>query len=168
MSQTYTTTETWSRTHARYIAGKVGADLRQMQQAYGQPSNEHLNDLVAELTAYLADDYLDYVEYGFRRGDTWVVAHKYTAGEIGASVGDDRSGRVRRGANVSGAYWSSYLVRNWRWWSLSQAERNRYEAQIAIKRTPGTGAVPASGGWATERSYAAGRGSVSRAGCGPN
>ncbi|MGD8450887.1 MAG: hypothetical protein PVJ57_03635 [Phycisphaerae bacterium] len=168
MTATFTTTETWSCTHARYIAGKVGADLRQMQQAYGQPTDEHLSDLVAELTAYLADDYLDYVEYGFRRGDTWVVAHKYTAGELGAAANDDRSGRVRRGANVSGAYWSSYLVKNGRWWSLSQAERDRYESQIAIKRTPGTDATPASGGWATERSYAAGGGSISRSGCGPN
>lgn len=168
MSLTYTTTETWSRTHARYIAGKVGADLRQMQQAYGQPTDEHLNDLVAELTAYLADDYLDYVEYGFRRGGSWVVAHKYTAGQIGAMANDDRSGRVRRGADTTGTYWSSYLVRNWRWRSLTQDERDRYEAGIAIKRTPGSAATPASGGWAIERSYAAGGGSVSRSGCGPN
>lgn len=99
MSLTYTTTETWSRTHARYIAGKVGADLRQMQQEYGEPTDKHLNDLVEELVTYLADDYLDYVEYGFRRGDTWVVAHKYTAGRIGSMAADDRSGRVRRGAS---------------------------------------------------------------------
>lgn len=168
MSLTYTTTETWSRTHARYIAGKVGADLRQMQQEYGEPTDKHLNDLVEELVTYLADDYLDYVEYGFRRGDTWVVAHKYTAGRIGSMTADDRSGRVRRGANIAGAYWSSYLVKNSRWWSLSQAERDRYEARITIKRTPGSGAYPASGGWALERSYASGGGSVSRSGCGTN
>ena len=168
MTYSYTTTETWSRTHARYIAGKVGADLRQMQQEYGEPTDDHLNDLVEELVAYLADDYLDYVEYGFRRGGTWVVAHKYTAGQIGSMTNDERSGRVRRGANIVGAFWSSYLVKNSRWWNLSQAERDRYEAGITIKRTPGSGASPASGGWATERSYASGGGSISRSGCGPN
>lgn len=168
MTQSFTTTETWSRTHARYVAGKVAADLRQFQQAYGEPSDAHLNDLTEELVAYLADDYLEYVEYGFRRGDTWVVAHKYTAAQIGSMSTDDRSGRVRRGADVTGAYWSSYLVKNARWWKLTQAERDRYEAGIAIKRVPGSGASPLSGGWAPERSYASGGGGVSRSGCGGN
>jgi hypothetical protein len=168
MTQSYTTTESWSRTHARYIAGKVAADLRQMQQAYGQPADQHLNDLIDELVTYLADGYLDCVEYGFRRGESWVVAHKYTAAELGTSAADDRSGRIRRGADVTGAYWWSYLVRNSHWWSLSQAERDRYEAGIAIKRVPGSGASPLSGGWAPERSYASGGGGVSRSGCGGN
>lgn len=168
MTQTYTTTETWSRTHARYIAGKVAADLRQMQQAYGQPSDQHLNDLIEELVSYLADGYLDYVEYGFRRGESWVVAHKYLAAELGSSAADDRSGRVRRGADVAGAYWWSYLVKNSRWSNLTQAERDQYEAGIAVKRTSGKGASAAGGGWAPERSYSSGGGSVSRSGCGGN
>jgi hypothetical protein len=168
MTQSYTTTETWSRTHARYIAGKVAADLRQMQQAYGQPSDQHLNDLIVELVSYLADGYLDYVEYGFRRGESWVVAHKYTAAELGSSAADDRSGRIRRGADVAGAYWWSYLVKNSRWSNLTQAERDRYEAGIAVKRTTGNSASAAAGGWALERSYSSGGGSVSRAGCGGN
>jgi hypothetical protein len=168
MTQTYTTTETWSRTHARYIAGKVAADLRQMQQEYGKPTDEHLNDLVEELVSYLADDYLDYIEYGFRRGDTWVVAHRYTASQLGSSATDDRSGRIRRGADTTGAYWSSMLVTNSRFANLSQAERDRYEAGIKIKRNAGSGATPSTGTWAQERSYSSGGGSVSRAGCGGN
>ena len=81
MTQSFTNTQTFTRTHARYIAGKVAADLLQMQQEYGQPSNQQLNDLVDELVTYLADGYLDYIEYGFRRGDSWVVAHRYTAAD---------------------------------------------------------------------------------------
>lgn len=168
MTQTYTTTETWSRTHARYIAGKVAADLRQMQQEYGKPTEEHLNDLLEELVSYLADDYLDYVEYGFRRGDTWVVAHKYTAAQLGSSAADDRSGRIRRGADITDAYWSSMLVTNWRFANLSLTERDRYEAEIKIKRSACSGATPSSGTWAAERSYSSGGGSVSRSGCGGN
>ncbi len=168
MTQSYTTTETWSRAHARKVAGKVAADLRQFQQAYREPSDAHINDLTEELVSYLADDYLDYVEYGFRRGDTWVVAHKYTAAEIGSMTTDDRSGRVRRGVDVNGAYWWSYLVRNSRWAALTPAQRDRFEADLAIKRTPGTGATPASGGWAQEQAYSSGGGGVRRSGCGGN
>lgn len=168
MTQSYTSTETWSRTHARYIAGKVAADLRQMQQEYGKLSDEHLNDLVEELVAYLAEDYLSYIEYGFRRGDAWVVAHKYTAAQLGSASTDDRSGRIRRGADVSDAIWWSLLSTNQRYANLSQAERDRFEAGIRIKRSPGTGLSAGNTGWASERSYASGGGGVSRSGCGGN
>jgi len=163
---TQTTTQTWSRTHARYVAGKVAADLRQMQQEYGKPTDDHLNDLLDELVAYLADNYLDYVEYGFRRGDFWVVAHKYTAAEIGSFSTDDRSGRIRRGADISGAHWWSYLVKNARWWNLSQAERDRYEAALRVKRVAGCDASAGTNGWTPERAYASGGGGVHRSGLG--
>lgn len=168
MTQSYTSTQTWSRTHARYIAGKVAADLRQMQQAYGQPTDKHLDDLVEELISYIADGYLDYVEYGFRRGESWVVAHKYTAAELGSTEVDDRSGRVRRDADVTGAHWWSYLVRNNRWHNLPKTERDKYEDSLTIKRTPGSGATPLSGGWLHEKSYSSGGGSLGRSGCGGN
>jgi len=168
MTYSFTTTQTWSRTHARYVAGKVAADLRQMQQAYGQPTNQHLNDLIDELVSYLADDYLDYIEYGFRCGDIWVVAHKYTAAQIGSFTNDDRSGRIRRGANIAGAHWWSFLVKNSRWWNLPQAERDRYEAAIKIKRISATGSSAGPNGWALGRSYASGGGGVSRSDFGGN
>ena len=49
MSYTYTQTETWSRTHARKVGGKVVADLRQMQQEYGSPSDQRLEQYLAAL-----------------------------------------------------------------------------------------------------------------------
>ena len=168
MTYSHTTTQTWSRTHARYVAGKVAADLRQIQQEYGKPTDEHLNDLLEELVVYLADDYLDYVEYGFRCGDSWVIAHKYTAAQLGSLSTDDRSGRIRRGADIRGAYWWSYLVRNDRWSNLTQADRDRYEAAIRLKRTPGSGASAGPNGWTRERAYSSAGGGVYRSGLADN
>lgn len=168
MTQSNTTTQTWSKTHARYIAGKVAADLRQMQQAYGKLSDDHLNDLVEELVAYLAAGYLSYVEYGFRSGESWVVAHKYTAAELGSSLSDDRSGRIRRGADVTGAFWWSFLVTNYKYANLTQEQRDQFEAGIKIKRKNGNGVSASNTGWASEKSYASGGGGVSRSGCGGN
>src|SRR5437868_8488676 len=99
MTQTYTTTETWSRTHARYVAGKVAADLRQMQQEYGQPTDAAINDYLLELTVLLAGGFVKEVSYGYRRDGAWVVALKYTADMYGNLSTDDRSGRIPRGVN---------------------------------------------------------------------
>ncbi len=168
MTYSYTQTDSWSHTHARFVAGKVAADLRQMQQEYGKPTDEHLNDLLEELVAYLADAYLDYVEYGFRFGDRWVIAHKYTAAQLGSLSTDDRSGRIRRGADITGAYWWSYLVKNDQWWDLTQTERDRYETAIRIKRTSGSDASVGPSGWAPEKAYSSGGGGVHRSGLGGN
>ena len=115
--------------------------------------------------AYM-DDQAHVTTQTFNPIDNWDLGEPTDARPLLAV--DDRSGRVRRGANTAGAYWSSYLVKNARWRNLSQAERDWYEAVITIKRTPGSGATPASGGWATEKAYAAGGGSINRSGCGPN
>jgi hypothetical protein len=43
MSSTYTTSETFTRTHARRLAAKVAADMHQCQRFYG-----HLTDTQIE------------------------------------------------------------------------------------------------------------------------
>ena len=49
MTYSYTTTSTFTRTHAIYLASKVAADLRQMQLFYGRPSNENIEAYIEEL-----------------------------------------------------------------------------------------------------------------------
>lgn len=144
MTQSYTTTETWSRTHARKVGGKVVADLRQFQQEYGSPSDAWLEKYLAELTVLLTDDYIEEVTYGFRRNGQWIVAVRYTADMNGNLVADDRSGRIPRGVDVAGATWGSYLVRNAKWRSLSSAERAAIERQLPFSRN--TCAAPTDGG----------------------
>ena len=164
MSYSHTTTATFTKTHARYVAGKVAADLRQLRQAYGKPSDDQIDAFMAELTMYLADGYLDYVEYGFVRGGTWVpgAALKYTAAELGSVSVDDRSGRVTRGADIRGATWMSFLELNERWFKLSADSRARYEASLPIKRD--VGAEPSTHrDWNSDRrTYSAGSGGVRR------
>jgi hypothetical protein len=76
MTYSYTTTlaETFTRTIARYVASKVVADLRRMHSYYGQPSLGLIEDYYEELTELLAGDYVQSVEYGFKRGDRRVVS----------------------------------------------------------------------------------------------
>jgi len=159
MSYTYTQTETWYRTHARKVGGKVVADLRQMQQEYGSPSDQRLEQYLAELVVLLTDGLLQEVTYGFRRNNTWVVAIRYTADMNGNLSVDDRSGRVPRGANISGASWGSYLVKNPKWHSLSPAERSAVERELPFEREgaeePSDGAMVRAG----DKTY-------SSAGCG--
>lgn len=159
MTQTYTTTETWSRTHARYVAGKVAADLRQMQQEYGQPGDTSIDAFLAELTILLTDGYLKEVSYGYRRDGAWVVALKYTADMYGNLRADDRSGRIPRGANVSDATFYSFLEFSDKWQNLSASQREAIERTLPFVRSSGVAPVIRIGDWASDKSYAS-------AGCG--
>ena len=63
MSTTYTTSSTFTRTNARYLASKVAADLRQMRLFYGRPSDGEIDDYNTELIELLVGGYLDSVDY---------------------------------------------------------------------------------------------------------
>lgn len=159
MTQTYTTTETWSRTHARYVAGKVAADLRQMQQEYGQPSDTSIDNFLTELTILLTDGYVKEVSYGYRRDGAWVAALKYTADMYGNLNTDDRSGRIPRGASIDGSAFYSFLEFSDKWHNLSASQREAIERTLPFVRSSGIAPVIRTGGWASDKSYAS-------AGCG--
>jgi len=142
MSTTFTNSTSFTRTHARYLASKVAADLRQMRIFYAQPSDAAIDNFVIELTELLVGGYLASVDYGLRRNGGWVVALSYTV-RNGTLSADDRAGRVPVGADVAGASWYSYLRHSDKWSGLTQSERDRIEATIPVKRTgasePGMG-----------------------------
>ena len=48
MSYSYTTTESFTRTHACRLAAKVAADMHQCQQFYGYPTNAKIKDFEQE------------------------------------------------------------------------------------------------------------------------
>ncbi len=154
MTQSYTTTETWSRTHARYIAGKVAADLRQMQQAYGQPSDADIENYSAELTVLLTGTYVKEVSYGFRRDGAWVAALNYVADMSGNLTTDDRSGRVPRGEDVTGAAFSSFLVFSDKWDRLTQDQKEAVERELPFVRSSGVAPVIKIGTWRGDKTYA--------------
>ena len=153
MTYTHTTTETWSRTHARYVTGKVAADLRQMQQEYGQPTDTAIEWYLQELTVLLAGGYLKEVSYGYKRDAAWVAALKYTADMYGNLSTDDRSGRIPRGANVVGAVFHSFLTLSSKWDRLSQSQREAIERELPFVRSAGEEPAIRIGAWLSDKTY---------------
>jgi len=159
MSHSYTKTETWSRTHARYVAGKVSADLRQFQQEYGQPTDAAIENYLSELTILLAGGYVSEVTCGYRRDGAWVAALRYTADMYGNLFADDRSGRIPRGAAVAGAAFHSFMTLSSKWDALSERKREAIERELPFVRSAGVEPVSRIGDWLQDKTYSA-------AGCG--
>src|SRR6266705_2713455 len=108
MSYSITESESYTITHARYVASKVKTDLLRLQRFYGGPSNTRIDNYEAELIAMLKGDYLDTVIYGFKRTGNWIVALKYTSTSGGVLVSDQDPGAIKPGEDIAGASFGSY------------------------------------------------------------
>ena len=137
MTQSYSHTESWSRTHARRVSGKVAADLRQLNQEYGSPSDAKVGKYMDERTELLAEGYVDEVTYGFKRNGDWIVALRYKADTSGNLTTDDRSGRIPRGENIDGASQGSFLTYSRKWDELSTQRRQNIKDKLPIERSNG-------------------------------
>lgn len=142
---------TFTRTHARHIASKVAADLRQMHRFYDEPTLGQIDDFLLELVELLANKWMKSIEYGFKRDDDWIVSLKYTVRSDG-TVSDSNAGRVPPGVDVTGAYFYSYLIPTAAYDSA---------AESALRGLPfrrGGAAEPGhrNGYWESGRSYASG------------
>lgn len=163
MTQSYTTTATFTLSDARRVGGKVVADLLQMQQAYCHPSDQEIEDYLGELVQLLVDGYLGTVTYGFKRDGSWLPATlRYTALTLGSTANDDRSGSVKRGVETAGSYFTSYLTYSPKWSDLSPQARAEYKARLPIQRVAGN-EPSAHGRWVEDKSYVSGTGGVRRA-----
>src|SRR4051812_14342051 len=107
-----TDTVTFTVTHARHLASKVATDLKRLQRFYGAPSDLQIDQFDSELVELLKGGYLGKVEYGFKRGQNWIVPMlTYTARELAGTEGTDNDpGKVQPGADISGASFHSYLT----------------------------------------------------------
>jgi len=163
VSYTTTQTATFNRSHARYVATKVAADLRRMQHLYDWPTDKVIEDLMTEITELLALDYLKTVEIGFERNGKRVLSLKYESRRDGTLVSDDNAGGLPRGVDVSGCDKINYLTRTEKWFALTQAEREAVEAKLPYVRTSAPEPQDGYGYWTQDRSYsAAGGGTVRR------
>ncbi len=135
MSTTYTTTDTFTRTNAIYLASKVAADLKQMQLYYGNPSDVEIYQYIEELVILLLGGYLDSITYGYQKGADWITALNYSANFSSIYSTDDRSGGVIPGKDITGAVWGSYLRKNSKYNSLSSDEKERVEQSLPFTRT---------------------------------
>ena len=110
---TYTTThsETFTVTHAIYIAVKIGTDLKRMQRFYGKPSDTQIEDYEKEIIALLKGNYLDKIEYGYKTDNgAWGIALKYEARYGGVLIADDDPGRIRPNVDITRCHFHSFFI----------------------------------------------------------
>lgn len=163
-SYTYSETLSFTVTHARHMAAKVATDLKRMQRLYGAPSDLNIADYEQEVIALLKAGYLGEVTHGFKRGSGWIEPTlRYTARELaGGAANDDDPGRIRPGADITGASFYSYLTYSPAWDKLSGTERTAFELMLPFVRG-GASAPGVAGYFSDDRTYSSGGHALSRA-----
>ena len=152
----YTYTKTFTRTHAKYLASKVVADLYQCSLLYDHPSSGSVEAYEEELTTLLADGYVETYEFGFKRNERRVLTWHYTVGPSGDLEGDSRSGGLARGVDIGDTQYFNFLTYSDTWVKLSPAERDAIKGTLPFQRTSGSAPGDGSGHWVTEQAYSAG------------
>lgn len=137
MTYTQTRTTTFTITDARYIASKLGADLRNLNARYGWPRAEEVPDYVEETAQYLKAGYLSYVDFGFKDGGEWKLRLRYTA-VAGGQLRDDAPGSFPSAYDVAPYAFHSFLRQNSAFSSLPYADQIAFKATLPIDRSPGT------------------------------
>jgi Bacterial HORMA domain family 1 len=165
MSTSYSLTETaaFTITDAIKIAAKVATDLKRMQRLYGEPSDARIAQYEAETVALLKAGYLGTVTYGYWRNNTWIEPTlRYSARELaGATASDDDPGRVKQGANISGASFYSFLTYSAAWDRLNTTEQSAFQSKLPFYR----GGAPepgVNGYFSDDRTYSSGGRALNR------
>lgn len=162
-SYTFSNTQTFTVTHAKYLASKVVADLKRMQRFYGFPSDSSISSYESELIEFLKNGYLSEVTYGFKRDGNWIEPTlRYNARDLdGMNSGDDDPGRIRPNANIERASFYSYLVTNTAYSNLSSEEKERFDQALPFQRG-GAAAPGISGYMSSDKTYSSGGKSLDR------
>jgi len=163
MSYSFTTTDTqtFTATHAKYIAAKVAADLKRMQRFYDYPLDDRISGFEAEITSLLKHGYLKKVWYGFQRNDEWIEPTLiYEASDLCLPANDD-PGRVKAGKDVTGASFCSFLEYSQKWYELTESKKDSFRQGLPFQRT--TGDIPGISGYLdSDLTYSSGGRSLSR------
>lgn len=166
MSQSYTVSETttFTVTHARHMAAKVATDLKRMQRLYGSPSDADISTYETEVIDLLKAGYLGVVTYGYRRNNDWIEpTQRYTAHDLaGAAANDEDPGRIKPGADISGATFYSYLTYSAAWDKLTSDQKDAFKKTLPFYR----GGAPepgVTGYFAEDRVYSSGGRALNRA-----
>ncbi|SEF10995.1 hypothetical protein SAMN05444161_8511 [Rhizobiales bacterium GAS191] len=166
MSSSYTLSETatFTVTHARHMAAKVATDLKRMQRLYGRPSDADIASYEIEVIELLKAGYLDTITYGFQRDGKWIEPTlRYTARDLaGMAANDDDPGKIRPGADISGAAFNNYLTYSAAWDKLSWEEKDAFKKRMPYYRS-GAPEAGISGYLIDDRFYTAGGRALSRA-----
>lgn len=162
---TLAASQSFTRTHAKYLASKVVADLYQCARLYGRPSTDSIPDYEAELVELLVGGYVDEYEFGFKRDDKRVVSWQYAVTAGGDVVGggtDDSAGGVYARAKVAGADYFNFVSYSQKWFDLASSDRDRIKKSLPVTRTTGTLPADGNGYWVQDKTYSSSGTSVAR------
>lgn len=162
MSTSFTRTDSFTITNARYVTSKIKADLKLFQRAYGRPSDSDIEAYGEEAAQLLAKGYLRTVTYGYRRNGSWIVAMSYTARNDGSLASDDRAGQIPRRVNTTGASFYSYLTYSTTWDDLTSAEKEAFQKTLPITRSGAPEPGTSGGYWSEGRTYSSHGSGVNR------
>lgn len=154
-TMTRTASESFTLTHAKYLASKVTADMLRCQQNYGRPTQADINNYGTELALLLRDGYVAAYEFGFSQDDQRLLSWHYAVDSSGISSTDDRPGRIVSGIAVASAAWFNQLTFSSVWFALLQAERDRICGGLPIQRVTKNGPKDGRGYWANDLNYSA-------------
>jgi hypothetical protein len=162
MTSTFTTTATFTRTHAKHLAAKVVSDLYQCSLLYDSPGASSLTDYEAELVELLAGEYVADYEFGFKKDGQRILSWRYTIGPDGGLHGDSNAGSLYARADISGATYYNFLTFSAKWSGLAAATREAVNEALPFRR--GDGSLPGDGAgyWQTDHGYTAGGTLVAR------
>ncbi len=162
-SYTFNETQTFTATHAKHLAAKVATDLKRMQRFYGSPSDSSIEDYEIEIIELLKRGFLKTVTYGFKRNDNFIEPTlRYTAQDLsGLSVSDDDPGRIKPGANISGARFYSFLTLTSAWFNLSEEEKASFEKRLPFVRN-GAAEPGINGYLSKDKTYSSGGKALNR------
>ena len=160
---TRTSSQTFTRTEARYLASKVVADLYQCSRLYGRPASDAIPEYETELVEHLVNGYVSEYEFGFERDGKRIVSWRYEVKDgdfVGGS--DDRPGRIFARADTAGASYYNFLTYSWKWSALSTDEQQAFESTLPFSRRVGSLPDDGSGYWTADRTYTRGGVAIER------
>jgi hypothetical protein len=152
----YSYAETFTRVHARRLAGRVTTDLRQSHLLYGSPSESMLEKYRTELEELLTGGYVDRYHFGFERDGEAVWSLRYVVGPDGSLTGTGTGGGVQGGVDIAGATFFNFLTPSASWYQLSASGRAAVELRLPFIRAVGTLPSESGGYWTADRTYDAG------------
>lgn len=152
---TRTASESFTLTHAKYLASKVTADMLRCLQNYGRPAQADINNYGTELALLLRDGYVDAYEFGFSKDDQRLLSWDYVVDRSGISSTDDRPGRIVSDVVVAGTAWFNQLTFSTAWFALPQTERDRIRGGLPIQRVTKDCPKDGLGYWASDLNYSA-------------
>lgn len=165
MTQTFSNTQTFTITNAKYIASKVAADLKRIQRFYNVPNDDRIQSFEEELAHFLKHGFLDSVTYGFQKNGQWIEPTlKYKAQDLyGMASKDDDPGSIKPNADISGASFCSFLSYSSSWFNkATESERNEFKKNLPFQRSEGS--EPSINGYlSSDLTYSSGGRALNRA-----